>query len=86
MGKTHTYIGGNMSNYAKDLVERVVSTYIVTLLGLAIAGWADVKGISSLSFLGTAALAAIPAALSVLKGGLAKFTGNPESASLNSNI
>lgn len=70
------------TNFTKDLTERVLSTYVVTLLGLAIAGWAEVKGVKNLSFLGTAALSAVPAALSVLKGGLAKFVGSPDSASL----
>lgn len=75
-----------MSNYAADLTERVVATYVVTFLGLLIAAWGNVKGINDLSVAGTAALAAIPAGLSVLKGGLAKYVGNADSASLSSKV
>lgn len=70
-----------MSTYAKDLIERTVSTYAVTFLGIVIAAWGNAASADVLSIAQTAALAAIPAALTVLKSGLAKFVGNSDSAS-----
>lgn len=68
--------------YLLDLGERVVTTYLESFLGLLIAGWADVAELGALSVLETAAIAAVPAALSVAKGGLARFRGDRESPSL----
>jgi di/tricarboxylate transporter len=64
----------------KDIAERTVATYLQALIGLLLAAnWVD--GIN-LSFVQSAAVAAIPAALAVVKGALAQFVGNPDTASL----
>lgn len=68
--------------YLLDLAERTVATFFETFLGLLIASWADVAELGALSVLETAAIAAIPAALAVLKGGLARFRGDRENPSL----
>jgi len=48
--------------FIRDLAERAIATYIQTLLGLLI-----VSGVTDLAVVQTAAIAAIPAALSVVK-------------------
>ena len=69
--------------YLLDLAERVLATYFETLVGLLIVDWADFTDISHFLDFGTsAAVAAIPAALAVLKGGLARFRGDRENPSL----
>lgn len=68
--------------YIVDLLERVLSTYAQALIGLLLASGFGVDGVADLSVLTTAAVAAIPAALSALKGLLARGVGDKESASL----
>lgn len=68
--------------YLLDLAERVASTYVQALCGLLIASWADVGELGALSVLETAGIAAVPAGLAVLKGGLARFRGDRENPSL----
>lgn len=63
--------------YVKSLAELVALTYAVTLLGLVTASGFDILDVSALK---AAAASAIPAALSVLYGALAKLLGNPDSA------
>ncbi len=75
-----------MSNFASDLVERVVVTYVEVFLGLLIASGFGVDGVTSLDTVEKAALAAIPAVLVVLKGLIAKKFGNPDSASLTADV
>ena len=53
--------------FIRDLIERAIATYIQTLLGLLI-----VSGVTDLAVVQTAAIAAIPAALSVVKSALAE--------------
>ena len=66
--------------FIRDLAERVISTYVQVLLGLVIASSAtDAINISTLR---AAAVSAIPAALSVLKGLIAKQFGSADDASL----
>ena len=65
--------------WIKDAIERVVSTYVQVFLGLLIAGGTNAINIGTAK---AAAIAAIPAALSVLKAILARQFGDPESASL----
>lgn len=66
--------------FLRDLAERVISTYVQVFLGLLIAaGPVDVVNLSTLR---AAAVASIPAALSVAKGLIAKQFGSPDSASL----
>lgn len=58
-----------------DLAERTAATYVEAFLGLLLAG-----SIVDLSTARAAAVAAIPAALAVLKGTLSGFIGSPTSA------
>lgn len=53
--------------FLADLAERAIATYIQTLLGLLI-----VSGVTDFSVVLTAAVAAIPAGLSVIKSVLAE--------------
>lgn len=66
-----------MSAYLIDLAERVGFTYLYAFVSLLLA---DSTGVLNVDALKAAALAAIPAALAVLKGALARFVGNPETA------
>jgi hypothetical protein len=68
--------------FVRDLAERVSSTYLQAFLGLLLASGFGVDGVLDLSIAVKAAVAAIPAALSVLKGLLARGVGDKESASL----
>ena len=65
--------------FIKDLVERTVATYAQAFLGLLLASWSDAIDVSTLR---AAAVAAIPAALAVVKGFAAKSIGDPDSAAL----
>jgi len=60
-----------------DMLERTVSTYIQGFLGLLLA---DTAGMFSVGVLEAAALAAVPAALAVVKAWLGSYIGNPLSA------
>ena len=64
-----------------DLLERSMATYVETFLGLLIASGLGTPA-DRMALLEKAAIAAIPAALAVAKAGLAKFKGDPNSASL----
>lgn len=64
-----------------DLAERAIATYVEAFLGLLI-----VSGVTDLSTLRTAAVAAVPAGLSVVKAGLARLIGDRESASMSPEI
>ncbi|HEX8344740.1 MAG TPA: hypothetical protein VF657_08350 [Actinoplanes sp.] len=70
------------SVFAIDLIERALATYVQAFLGLVIAAGADVPFEFSISSARAAALAALPAALAVLKAGIAKMVHDPDSASL----
>ena len=65
--------------YARDLAERVLSTF--TAGALAVIG-TNAADLTDLSLWKAAALAGAAAVVSLLKGLLAKGTGNPESAGL----
>lgn len=65
--------------YLVDLAERTAATYVQALIGLVLLNWTDTL---DLSVLAVAAWAAIPAALAVVKAGVAKAVGDTESASL----
>jgi hypothetical protein len=67
------------SRFFRDLLERTLATYAVTLLGLLTAGAVDLTDLGALR---AAAIAAIPAGLTVLKGALATLIGDPTSAAL----
>lgn len=67
----------------KDLLERAISTYVQVFLGLLGAANAGFDQLSDLSVVKTCAVAALPAALSVIKGlAAAKLPFGDKSASL----
>lgn len=70
------------ARFIRDLVERVGSTYVQAFLGLLLASGFAVDGVVDLSLVVKAAVAALPAALSLVKGLLARSVGDRESASL----
>jgi uncharacterized membrane protein len=53
--------------FLRDLAERAIATYVQVLIGLLM-----VSGVTDLSVVKTAAIAAIPAALSVVKSAIAE--------------
>ncbi|MGW1278006.1 holin [Streptomyces tsukubensis] len=63
-----------MSRLILDTVERTVAAYVTTLLGLLLATGFDLTDISALK---AAAIAAVPAALSVLKAAVGSLVGDP---------
>lgn len=67
------------TKFLRDLAERTISTYVQALAGLLIAGWSDAVDLGTLR---AAAVAAIPAALAVVKGLVARQFGSPDDASL----
>lgn len=68
--------------YVVDLAERVLSTYVQAFLGLLLASGFGVDGVLDLSLVVKAGIAALPAALSLVKGLLARGVGDSQSASL----
>ncbi len=70
------------SRFVRDLAERTTATYVEVFAGLLLAGWTDVADLGVLSVAETAGVAAVPAALAVLKAGLAKSRGDGSNASL----
>lgn len=69
--------------YVKDLIERVAATFVVTFLGTLVSGgWFDIDQIRDLGAPKAAALAAVAAVLSLIKGVVAKFVADKQSASL----
>lgn len=63
--------------YFKSLAELVLLTYGVSFLGLILAADFDLTDIGALK---AAAVASVPAALSVIYGALARLVGNYSSA------
>lgn len=68
-----------MRKFWLDLIERTVATYAAAFLGLLLADGVDLTSVGALR---AAAVAALPAALTVLKGAVASFVGDPTSAAL----
>ncbi|MFJ5923841.1 hypothetical protein ACIQF6_14710 [Kitasatospora sp. NPDC092948] len=66
-----------MPRFLVDLAERTSATYAEALIGLLLVG-----GITSLSAAESAAVAAIPAGLAVVKGALSSFLGRTGTAAL----
>ncbi|MFE4519343.1 holin [Kitasatospora sp. NPDC056783] len=60
-----------------DLVERTVATYAVAFLGLLLA---DKFDLTSFTAIKAAAVASLPAALTVVKGAVSTLVGDPKSA------
>lgn len=75
-----------MRSFVVDLVERVFWTYVEAFCSLLLLSWvADTVGgqaavVADWSVVTKAALAAVPAALAVIKNIAAGFVGNPDSA------
>lgn len=69
-----------MSQYVKDLLERVVMTFLQAFVGALVIAVPD--GGISLSTAQAAALAGVAAVLSLVKGLLAKGVTEPDNASL----
>lgn len=67
-----------MSAFAVNLAERVLGAYFLSLVTILLANGFDYTNVGALE---AAGLAAIPAALAVIKGVLAKQFGSPDSAS-----
>jgi hypothetical protein len=63
-----------MPRFFLDLAERVVATYLAGFLGLLLANGFDLTSVSALR---AAAVAALPAAITVIKGFIATFIGDP---------
>ena len=70
------------SGFLRDLFERVARTYLQAFGALLLASGFGADGVVDLSTLTKAAGAAIPAALSLLMGMVARGVGNQESAAL----
>lgn len=71
------------ATYVRDLVERVVFTFLQAFGAALVAGdWFNVAHVRDLSIVQTAGLAGIAAVLAVIKGLIAKAVSNRESASL----
>lgn len=62
-----------MSRLLLDTVERVAGTYAVTFLGLLLADGFDLTDLGSLK---AAAIASVPAALSVVKAAVGTLIGD----------
>ncbi|MEU5427045.1 holin [Streptomyces olivoreticuli] len=60
-----------------DILERTLAAYVTTFLGLLIADGFDLTSVSALK---AAAIAALPAALSVIKGAIGSRFGDQSSA------
>lgn len=72
------------STYAKDLVERVIATFVVAAAGVALA--AGPGDMFSASFWETVGAAGIAAAGSLVKGVIARFVGPKNSASVAAGV
>jgi Putative lactococcus lactis phage r1t holin len=73
--------------YLADLAERALVTFLQVFGATLIAGGVfDVHGIQNLSAWQAAAVAGLGAVLSVIKSVVARAVGNPDSASLTSNV
>ena len=69
--------GGSAESFAVDLIERTTVAYLVSFLSILLAAPA-----LSIGFAQGAAVAAIPAALAVLKSAAARFVGRRGSAAV----
>ena len=66
-----------MPKLLKDVVERTAAAYVTTFLGLLLATGMDLTNLSAVK---AAAIAAIPAALSVIKGVVGSMFGDTSTA------
>lgn len=70
-----------MKKFLKDLLERAVGTFAATAVALLVAEGAG-AGLESVNWVSVVSVAGLATVLTVLKGLAAKYTGDPESASL----
>lgn len=71
------------ARYLRDLAERIIATFLAAFLGTLVAGgWFDVAHIRDLSAVQAAALSGVAAVLSLVKGLVAQWVSNRNSASL----
>ncbi|GHG82693.1 holin [Streptomyces griseocarneus] len=66
-----------MSKVLADIAERTLAAYVTTFLGLLIADGFDLTDVSAIK---AAAIAALPAALSVIKGAIGSRIGDKGNA------
>lgn len=79
-----TNITKTAQTYARDLAERVLATFVVTVAGIMVAaGPADMFNASFWEGVGAAGLAAVG---SLVKGLVAKVVGDKNSASAASGV
>lgn len=81
---SNTTVIKTAQTYARDLIERVIWTFLLAAGGVALA--AGPVDMLSLSFWKTVAIAGITAVGSLVKGVLAKFIGDRNSASTASGV
>jgi hypothetical protein len=66
-----------VTRYVVDLSERVLGVYILALFSLLLASGFNLADTDALK---AAAIAAVPAAIEVARGAIARKVGNPDSA------
>jgi hypothetical protein len=66
-----------MSRVVLDIIERTLAAYATTFLGLLLAANFDLTDLSTVK---AAAIASIPAGLSVIKGAIGALVGDPLTA------
>lgn len=69
----------NIRAFGKDLLERVVATFVAGFLGAVSLDWASITNLGWKAWLVTGAVAG---GVSVVKGLAAKFIGDKDTASL----
>lgn len=71
-----------MRTYLIDLAERTIGTYLAAFLGLLFADGVNLTALADIGAWQAAAIAAIPAGITVIKGALATFVGDGNTAAL----
>jgi hypothetical protein len=70
------------ATYLRDLIERIVATFVQAFLAALVAGdWFNVSHLRDLSIVQAAGLSAVAAVLALVKGLVAKGISNKNSAS-----
>jgi hypothetical protein len=72
----------NAGGFALDLFERVLATYGEAYIGLMIASGLGAQYVVDMSNANKALVAALPALAALVKGAIAKYLGNRQSAAL----
>ncbi|MFI8104696.1 hypothetical protein [Streptomyces sp. NPDC086023] len=66
-----------MARLLVDIAERTLAAYATTFLGLLLAANFDLTDVTAVK---AAAIASVPAALTVIKGAIGSLVGDPASA------